>query len=137
MKSNNNRAIYKDFAHSPSKLKATISALKKQFANRKLIACLELHTFSSLNLKFLSEYKDSMQNADIAVIYVNPKNVKNKRLKPITKEQLEISFNRKDIKFFTDSSELEKELKKIKWVDKNLLMMSSGNFNNIKLSQIF
>ena len=75
LKSNNNRAIYKDFAHSPSKLKATISALKKQFANRKLIACLELHTFSSLNLKFLSEYKDSMQNADIAVIYVNPKNV--------------------------------------------------------------
>ena len=137
LKSNNNRAIYKDFAHSPSKLKATISALKKQFANRKLIACLELHTFSSLNLKFLSEYKDSMQNADIAVIYVNPKNVTNKRLKPITKEQLEISFNRKDIKFFTDSSELEKELKKIKWVDKNLLMMSSGNFNNIKLSQIF
>ena len=61
----------------------------------------------------------------------------NKRLKPITKEQLEISFNRKDIKFFTDSSELEKELKKIKWIDKNLLMMSSGNFNNIKLSQIF
>ena len=137
LKSNNNRAIYKDFAHSPSKLKATISALKKQFANRKLIACLELHTFSSLNLKFLSEYKDSMQNADIAVIYVNPKNVTNKRLKPITKEQLEISFNRKDIKLFTDSSELEKELKKIKWVDKNLLMMSSGNFNNIKLSQIF
>ena len=125
LKSNNNRAIYKDFAHSPSKLKATISALKKQFANRKLIACLELHTFSSLNLKFLSEYKDSMQNADIAVIYVNPKNVMNKELKPITKEQLEISFNRKDIKFFTDSSELEKELKKIKWVDKNLLMMSS------------
>ena len=137
LKSNNNRAIYKDFAHSPSKLKATISALKKQFANRKLIACLELHTFSSLNLKFLSEYKDSMQNADIAVIYVNPKNVMNKRLKPITKEQLEISFNRKDIKFFTDSSKLEKELKKIKWIDKNLLMMSSGNFNNIKLSQIF
>ena len=137
LKSNNNRAIYKDFAHSPSKLKATISALKKQFTNRKLIACLELHTFSSLNLNFLSEYKDTMQNADIAVIYVNPKNVVNKRLKPITKEQLEISFNRKDIKFFTDSSKLEKELKKIKWADKNLLMMSSGNFNNIKLSQIF
>ena len=137
LKSNNNRAIYKDFAHSPSKLKATISALKKQFTNRKLIACLELHTFSSLNLNFLSEYKDTMQNADIAVIYVNPKNVVNKKLKPITKEQLEISFNRKDIKFFTDSSKLEKELKKIKWVDKNLLMMSSGNFNNIKLSQIF
>ena len=137
LKSNNNRAIYKDFAHSPSKLKATISALKKQFTNRKLIACLELHTFSSLNLNFLSEYKDTMQNADIAVIYVNPKNVINKRLKPITKEQLEISFNRKDIKFFTDSSKLEKELKKIKWADKNLLMMSSGNFNNIKLSEIF
>ena len=137
LKSNNNRAIYKDFAHSPSKLKATISALKKQFTNRKLIACLELHTFSSLNLNFLSEYKDTMQNADIAVIYVNPKNVVNKRLKPITKEQLEISFNRKDIKFFTDSSKLEKELKKIKWADKNLLMMSSGNFNNIKLSEIF
>ena len=137
LKSNNNRAIYKDFAHSPSKLKATISALKKQFTNRKLIACLELHTFSSLNLKFLSEYKDTMQNADIAVIYVNPKNIMNKRLKPITKEQLEISFNRTDIKFFTDSSKLEKELKKIKWADKNLLMMSSGNFNNIKLSEIF
>ena len=99
LKSNNNRAIYKDFAHSPSKLKATISALKKQFTNRKLIACLELHTFSSLNLNFLSEYKDTMQNADIAVIYVNPKNVVNKRLKPITKKQLEISFNRKDMKF--------------------------------------
>lgn len=137
LKSNDNRAIYQDFAHSPSKLKATISALKKQFKNRKLIACLELHTFSSLNLNFLSEYKDSMQNADVSIIYVNPQNVINKRLKPITKKKLEISFNRKDIKFFTDSVELEKELKKISWVDKNLLMMSSGNFNNIKLSEIF
>ena len=129
-------SIYKDFAHSPSKLKATVSAMKKQFSNRKLIACMELHTFSSLNEQFLKQYKNCMYEADIAIIYFNPKAVEHKKLKPITVKQVFSSFNREDLLIFTNSKELEKYLKSLNWKNKNLLMMSSGNFNEINLKSL-
>ena len=86
VKSNKNTAIYKDFAHSPSKLKATCLAMKKQFPKRKLIACMELHTFSSLNKKFLKQYKGCMDDVDIPVIYFNEKSIKHKNMDPIYKK---------------------------------------------------
>ena len=124
-------AMYKDFAHSPSKLEATISAMKNQFINRKLVACMELHTFSSLNKKFLKEYRNTMESADKAIIYFNLKEIKNKKIELITKEQIHIAFNRKDLIIFNNSKKLEKYLRLQNWKNKNLLMMSSGEFDGI------
>ena len=136
LKKSKNSSIYKDFAHSPSKLKATIKAMRQQFKNRNLVACMELHTFSSLNEKFLKQYKDSMSDADTAIIYFNPDAIAHKKLNAITKKQVHNAFNRDDLMVFTSSKELEKHLKHQNWKNKNLLMMSSGNFNGINLQKI-
>jgi len=129
-------AIYKDFAHSPSKLKATSSAMKKQFKGRKLVACIELHTFSSLNEEFLKQYKGCMDEPDTAIVYFSPEAIAHKKLEPITNEQIHNAFNREDLLIFTDSEELEKYLKSLAWRNQNLLMMSSGNFNGINFTEL-
>lgn len=129
-------SVYKDFAHSPSKLKATTRAMKKQFSKRQLVACMELHTFSSLNEEFLNQYKGSMNDADIAVIYFNPKAITHKGLKSITQQQILIAFGRNDLKVFDKSNKLKKYLHSIICKDQNLLMMSSGNFNNLNLKEL-
>jgi UDP-N-acetylmuramate: L-alanyl-gamma-D-glutamyl-meso-diaminopimelate ligase len=136
VKKNENTNIYKDFAHSPSKLKATTKAVKDQFKSRKLIACMELHTFSSLNKNFLNEYKDSMNTADEAIVYFNPHTIEHKKLEPITSEQVKESFGRKDLEVFTDSKKMVDHLKKINWRDTNLLLMSSGNFDGIEFNKL-
>ena len=129
-------AIYKDFAHSPSKLKATSSAMKKQFKDRKLIACMELHTFSSLNDEFLKQYKGCMDEPDTAIIYFSPKAIAHKKLKPITKIQVHNAIARKDLLVFTNSKELEKYFNSLNWENQNLLMMSSGNFEGMKIKEL-
>ncbi|OQX80891.1 MAG: peptidoglycan synthetase [Bacteroidetes bacterium 4484_249] len=128
--------FFKDFAHSPSKLVATTNAVKKQFINRKLVACIELHTYSSLNKKFLSHYKGCLDNADIAMVYFNPHTIKLKKLPPITKEQVKEAFANRGIKVYTNSSRLLNDLLKINWKNKNLLMMSSGNFDGIDFNDL-
>lgn len=133
IKSNDSVAIYKDFAHSPSKLKATIEALKEQYPNRKLIAAMELHTFSSLNSEFLQQYKGTMDMADEAIVYFNPHTLLHKGLKEITKQQVYDAFGNKEIKVCNSSSEVINLIKENKWENKNLLMMSSGNFDGIDL----
>ena len=129
-------AIYKDFAHSPSKLKATTSAMKKQFANRKLVACIELYTFSSLNEEFLKQYKGSIDEPDMAIVYFNPKAIAHKKLEPITKEQVLSAFERTNLLVFTESKKLEKYLKSLNWKNQNLLMMSSGNFDGMNFEEL-
>ena len=129
----NDFAFYKDFAHSPSKLKATTQAVKQQFTNRFIIACMELHTFSSLNETFLAEYNGAMNDADEAIVYFNPHTIAHKKLKPITEEQVFNYFNRKDLKVFTNSKALEDYLKSKSLKNNVLLMMSSGNFDGIRL----
>lgn len=124
-------AFYKDFAHSPSKLKATIEAMKAQFPARPLIACMELHTFSSLNENFLKEYKGCMRAADDAIVYFNPHTIEHKKLKPITTEQVKNAFDDQRVKVFTESKAVTDYLKGIQWRDKNLLMMTSGNFDGV------
>ena len=123
--------IYKDFAHSPSKLKATSNAVKKQFDHRKLIACMELHTFSSLNAEFLQEYANTMDCPDEAYVYFNPATIAHKKLDPISEDQVLNFFKRSDLKVFTDSNTLINELKSKSWLDTNLLFMSSGNFDGV------
>jgi UDP-N-acetylmuramate: L-alanyl-gamma-D-glutamyl-meso-diaminopimelate ligase len=124
-------AIYKDFAHSPSKLKATSSAMKKQFANRKLMACMELHTFSSLNEEFLKQYEGSMDEPDTSIVYFSPQAIAHKKLEPITKEKVHTAFAREDLLVFTDANKLTDYLKSQDWENQNLLMMSSGTFEGM------
>lgn len=128
-----NSAFYKDFAHSPSKLKAASSAMKKQFIGRKLVACMELHTFSSLNEEFLKQYKGCMDEPDLAIVYFSPEAIAHKKLAPITTEQVHTAFNRDDLLVFTDSKKLEDYLKSLNWENQNLLMMSSGTFEGMKI----
>ena len=133
---NDETSIYKDFAHSPSKLRATSSAMKMQFQKRQLVACMELHTFSSLNEDFLAQYSGTMDLPDEAYVYFSPKAIEHKKLKPITVEQVYKAFNRTDLKVFTDSEELMKEIRNKDWNKKNLLLMSSGNFNGVDFNEL-
>lgn len=134
--SHEGHAVYKDFAHSPSKLKATTEALQKQYPDRKLIACMELHTFSSLNANFLKEYDGSMTKADEAFVYFNPHTIEHKKLTPITKEQVEAAFGEGNIHVFTSSSELKDTLVRKSWHNTNLLLMTSGNFDGIDFLEL-
>lgn len=131
VKKNDRTAIYKDFAHSPSKLKATTEAAKEQYPDRKLIACMELHTFSSLNKNFLEQYNASMNRADEAFVYYNPTTIEHKRLEFISEQEIINAFGNPNIRVFTDSRSLVKELVSKNWENSNLLMMSSGNFDGI------
>ncbi len=128
--------MYKDFAHSPSKLKATTQALKTQFPERELIACMELHTFSSLNKEFLSQYDGAMKNADKAFVYYSPKTLEHKKLQDLSAEEVKNAFNSDNITVFTDSNDLVENLKSINWNNKNLLMMSSGNFDGVDFDEL-
>ncbi len=136
VKKNDSVAIYKDFAHSPSKLKATIDALKEQYPQRKLVAAMELHTFSSLTKEFLLQYKGAMDKADKAIVYFNPHTIAHKRLPEITPEQVFEAFGRKDIKVCMQSSQVIDTIKETKWENTNLLMMSSGNFDGISFNEL-
>jgi UDP-N-acetylmuramate: L-alanyl-gamma-D-glutamyl-meso-diaminopimelate ligase len=124
---------FKDFAHSPSKLKATVSAVKEQYPDKKLVACMELHTFSSLQENFLPQYKGCMDEADVAFVYFNPEVIAHKRLPPITTEQVKTAFGRKDLLVFTDARELTQKLRSLRYEGTALLMMSSGNFSGLDI----
>ena len=123
--------FYKDFAHSPSKLKATTKAVKSQFPERKLVACMELHTFSSLNSEFLPQYDRAMKDADVSVVFYNPDVVAHKKLKEISEGDLKKAFNQEGLKVFSKSADLLSFLRSIEWEGHNLLMMSSGNFDGV------
>lgn len=128
--------IYKDFAHAPSKLKATIEAVREQYSNKKLIACIELHTFSSLSEAFLPEYKNSMQGADVKMVYYDPGTIASKNLKPVNPETVKNGFNHKDLLVFTDINQLISRLQKEDLQDSCLLFMSSGSFGGQDLNDI-
>jgi UDP-N-acetylmuramate: L-alanyl-gamma-D-glutamyl-meso-diaminopimelate ligase len=136
VKANDHSAFYKDFAHSPSKLKATTSALKNQFPARKLVACMELHTYSSLNAEFLKLYSQSMFAADIAYVYYNLETIKHKRLDIITEKDVYNAFGTPNVKVFTSSDNLQNQLFSENWDNSNLLMMSSGNFDVLDFDSI-
>ncbi|MCB2207861.1 MAG: peptidoglycan synthetase [Bacteroidetes bacterium] len=128
--------LYKDFAHAPSKVKATINAVKEQYTERELIACLELHTFSSLNKTFLAQYEGSFKMADKGCVYYNPHTVEMKKLERISPNDIKKAFGRADLEVFTNSDEMIEWLKNTS-VSKNVfLMMSSGNFNGINFKQL-
>ena len=127
--------VYKDFAHSPSKLKATVSAVKNQYRNRKVVALMELHTFSSLNSDFLKQYEGSMQEADEAIVYYSPKTIAHKKLDPISIENVKAAFNQDDLTIYTDSNQLQADFLKMDWNNSVLLLMTSGNFDGVNLNE--
>ncbi len=130
---------YKDFAHSPSKLKATVNAVRERYPEKKLVACMELHTFSSLMADFLPQYKDCMAEADVAYVYFNPKVIEHKRLTPITAEEVREAFGTKNVEVFTESEALQKAVRdQFSVVSPQgiaLLMMSSGTFDGVNIKE--
>ncbi|HTK18682.1 MAG TPA: Mur ligase family protein [Mucilaginibacter sp.] len=128
--------VFKDFAHSPSKLQATIHAVKAQFPERKLIACIELHTFSSLNKDFLGEYAGTMDEADEAIVFIDRKTFEQKKMEPYPAEVVKQAFAKNNLTFFNDPKLLLAQLEKAKLANTNLLMMSSGNFGGIDLVEL-
>lgn len=136
VKKDEQAVIYRDFAHAPSKLEASVKALKQQYPDRKLIACLELHTFSSLNKDFLPQYQNTFMSADVPVVYYNPQVVEQKRLEPITEEDVKKAFDQPNLQVFTSASELENFLKQQKLNNANLLLMSSANFGGLNLDAL-
>lgn len=136
-----NAVAYKDFAHSPSKLKATVNAVRERYPNKKLIACMELHTFSSLMADFLPQYKGCMAEADVAYVYFNPKVIEHKQLTPITVDEVRAAFGTKNVEVFTSCEDLQAALRaevrgeRLEVRETALLMMSSGTFDGINVKQ--
>jgi len=130
---NEHITIYRDFAHAPSKVKATIEAVKKQMPHRKLIALLELHTYSSLNEKFMQEYKDVMANADEAAVFYSQHALVLKRMPELKKEMVQQGFQKKKLQVLTQKEELEDWLKNLEVEGATILFMSSGNYDGIDI----
>jgi len=131
-----NAIAYKDFAHSPSKVLATTNALKNQYPDRKLIACLELHTYSSLNPEFLNQYKGALAAADISVVFYSPRAVEIKKLQAISQQQIMDAFQSEDLVVYTNPSEFKDFLFSQKFNNMSLLLMSSGNYGGLNFDEI-
>ena len=128
--------IFKDFAHSPSKVAATTKAVKEQYSERTVLACLELHTYSSLNAEFLSEYKGALDFADKAVVFYSPHAVKIKQLDEVTKDQIANAFQRDDLVIYTNPTEF-KEFLFSQNLDKTaVVLMSSGNYGGLDFDEV-
>ena len=128
--------VYKDFAHSPSKVEATTKAVKEQYQDKTVVACLELHTYSSLNAEFLKEYKGALDAADVAVVFYSPHAVEIKKLDPVSHEQIARAFERDDLIIYTNPDKFKDFLYSQDFDDKALLLMSSGNYGGLDLNEI-
>ena len=124
---------FKDFAHSPSKLRATVEAVRQQYPDKQLIACMELHTYSSLMAEFLPQYDHCMQLADKAFVYFNPEVITHKRLAQIEPADVAKAFGTDNVEVFTDSQQLQAKLRSLDYHNTALLMMTSGNFDGINI----
>ncbi|MBD3891790.1 UDP-N-acetylmuramate--L-alanine ligase [Olleya marilimosa] len=133
---NNTSVAFKDFAHSPSKVEATTNAVKEQYQNRTLVACLELHTYSSLNAEFLKEYKGALDAADVAVVFYSPHAVEIKKLDKVSHEQIANAFQREDLIIYTNPEAFKDFLFKQNFDNKALLLMSSGNYGGLDFDAV-
>lgn len=131
-----NSIAFKDFAHSPSKVEATTNAVKEQYPDRTVVACMELHTFSSLNADFLKEYKGTLDAADVAVVFYSPHAVEIKKLKEVTKEQISNAFERDDLIIYTNPDDFKDFLFSQNFDNKVLLLMSSGTYGGLDFEEV-
>ncbi|GAO29194.1 UDP-N-acetylmuramate--L-alanine ligase [Geofilum rubicundum] len=132
---NEHSTVFYDFAHAPSKLKATIDAVKEQFPDRTLVACLELHTFSSLNKTFLPQYRNTMEKADKPIVFYNPEVLKHKQLPALSVAEVSAAFNIPASAIVTSSSQLLAALNAVEMQQVNLLVMTSGNLGGINIKE--
>lgn len=130
---NNTTNVYRDFAHAPSKVTATVQAVKKQFPERQLVAVLELHTFSSLNEQFMKEYSGALDKADIAIVFYSNHALELKRMPPLPKNMVEQGFNKENLIVLNNKTELETTLNQLNYYNTNLLFMSSGNYDGLDI----
>lgn len=130
------KTVFRDFAHAPSKVEATTEAVREQFPDKKILACVELHTFSSLNKNFLSQYKGRLDAADLAVVYYNAHTLAIKRLEPITPDDVKAAFGRTDLQVFTETADLQAWLLQQLPQTDVLLLMSSGTFGGLDLNTL-
>jgi UDP-N-acetylmuramate: L-alanyl-gamma-D-glutamyl-meso-diaminopimelate ligase len=128
--------IFKDFAHSPSKVEATTKAVKNQYSERTVLACLELHTYSSLNAEFLEEYKGALDAADKAVVFYSPNAVKIKQLEKVTAQQIAQAFEREDLIIYTNPQEFKEFLFHQNLENTALVLMSSGNYGGLDFEAV-
>ena len=128
--------VYKDFAHSPSKLKATIEAVRSQYPDRTIHAFVELHTYSSLNPAFLEQYDQSMKMADTAAVFYSPHTLELKKLPPINSQQVKTAFGRNDLDVIDAPDELKNQLESRNMDHSIFLMMSSGNWNGVPVFEL-
>lgn len=133
---NERTAIYLDFAHSPSKVEATVKAVREQFSDRRMVACLELHTYSSLNRKFLDFYRHTLDGADDCAVFYNPETILHKRLSMISKEEVFTALDKKNLEVFTDKNELESWIYASAGDNTVILLMSSGTFSGINFKEL-
>ena len=133
---NTSAVAYKDFAHSPSKVAATTTAVKQQYPDRQLIACLELHTYSSLNPDFLQEYEGALNAADTAVVFYSPDAVKIKKLDDISYDQIAKAFQREDLIIYTNPDDFKDYLFNLNLSNSALLLMSSGNYGGLNFDEV-
>ncbi|WP_340202195.1 UDP-N-acetylmuramate--L-alanine ligase [Ascidiimonas sp. W6] len=131
-----NLPIFKDFAHSPSKVKATVNAVKEQYPDKKLVACLELHTYSSLNSSFIEEYRGSLNSADNALVFYTPEALEIKKLEPIDEHQIKEAFGRKDLLIETNADRFKEFLMNSNLENSVLLLMSSGNYGGLDFNSL-
>jgi UDP-N-acetylmuramate: L-alanyl-gamma-D-glutamyl-meso-diaminopimelate ligase len=129
--------VFKDFAHAPSKVVSTTNAVKNQYIDKTVIACLELHTYSSLNKTFLKEYKNALEKADIKIVYYSEEALKIKRIEKIPAEFIKACFNSQELEVFTNPEDLRHRLSTISKENSIFLMMSSGNYGGINLAELF
>ena len=122
---------FTDFAHSPAQLKATVKAIKSQYVEHNLVACMELHTCSSLTEDFLPQYANSMADVDVAFVYYNPEVIHQKQMKEINPEQVKAAFGGENLTVFTDSLALQQKLRELNYDNSVLLFMTSGNFGGV------
>ena len=133
---NNSTVVFKDFAHSPSKVQATTNAVKDQYAERTVLACLELHTYSSLNAAFLKEYEGALNAADKAVVFYSPHAVEIKKLEEVSASQIKEAFNRDDLIIYTNPEEFRNYLCSQNLDETAVLLMSSGNYGGLDFDKV-
>ncbi|SKB78035.1 UDP-N-acetylmuramate: L-alanyl-gamma-D-glutamyl-meso-diaminopimelate ligase [Salegentibacter holothuriorum] len=128
--------VFKDFAHSPSKVKASTNAVKEQYPDKKLIACLELHTFSSLSSAFIQQYENALNEADETIVFYSPEAIAQKQMNPISAEEIRTAFNEPNLEVVSETAVLQDLLESKDLNDAVLLLMSSGTFGNLKLENV-
>jgi UDP-N-acetylmuramate: L-alanyl-gamma-D-glutamyl-meso-diaminopimelate ligase len=136
LKSVDGHAMFQDFAHAPSKVRATVAAVKQQFPGRKLTACIELHTYSSLNQAFLPQYRHSLDDADHAIVFYSEHTIQMKGMPRLDPDTIRQAFGREDIEVISSGGDLKRHLEGMSWHLHNLLLMSSGTFGGMDIGSL-